>query len=53
MGQGYCSCHKRSPKNSDITSNINISCQNNSDDFQDNKNERNKIINDLNTLDKK
>ena len=53
MGQGYCSCHKRSPKNSYIKSNINISCQNNSDDFQDNKNERNKIINDLNTLDKK
>ena len=76
MGQSLCTCHKKSPKNSEKKINIYKSIQNNSDDFQDNNNsimsknlpknnddkniyinnninEKNKIINDLNTLDKK
>ena len=76
MGQSLCTCHKKSPKNSEKKINIYKSIQNNSDDFQDNNNsimsknlpknnddkniyinnninDKNKIINDLNTLDKK
>ena len=76
MGQSLCTCHKKSPKNSEKKINIYKSIQNNSEDFQDNNNnimsknlpknnddkniyinnninEKNKIINDLNTLDKK
>ena len=76
MGLSLCTCHKKSPKNSEKKINIYKSIQNNSDDFQDNNNnimsknlpknnddkniyinnninDKNKIINDLHTLDKK
>ena len=38
MGQSLCTCHKKSPKNSEKKINIYKSIPNNSDDFQDNNN---------------
>ena len=76
MGLCLCTCHKKSPKNSEKKVNTYYSFQKNSDDFQDNCNyimtqnfsknnedkntyinkninDKYKIINDLNSLDKK